>query len=75
MDYEGPLYGKIGDHYIPLVDTSKDVDELKAENKRLKEKLQKLSTLEMRIKDDDEIEYFCHACRNQSGHVNIKGVY
>lgn len=39
MKYEGPLYGKMGRRYIPLRQTSEDVDRMEYENKVMSEKL------------------------------------
>lgn len=39
MKYEGKLYGKTGGQYFELVDTSKDVKNLKKENIKMKRRL------------------------------------
>ena len=39
MKYEGPLYGKLKRKYIPLKQTSHDVDRLEYENRVMSEKL------------------------------------
>ncbi len=43
MEYSGKLYGKVGDQYFPLIETTEDVDalkkqiaELEAETKQLR---------------------------------------
>ena len=39
MEYTGKLYCKLGGKYIELEETSKDFDNLKAENKKLKQQI------------------------------------
>lgn len=35
MKYKGPLFGKIGKSYFPLIETSEDFDKLKEKNESL----------------------------------------
>jgi nucleoid-associated protein YejK len=35
MEYKGKLYGKVGDIYFELLETSEDVDRLKEQNEKL----------------------------------------
>lgn len=74
MQYEGPLYAKIGRKYLRLVETSEDFDALKMENERLRAKIAHLTTLEMVDCGKDGIAYYCRACKNYSGKIKTKGV-
>lgn len=42
MEYSGKLYGKIGRRYVPLKQTSEDVDKLERDNADLLEALETL---------------------------------
>jgi hypothetical protein len=41
MNYQGPLFAKVGRKYVPLVQTSEDFDRLERENIRLRGLLQR----------------------------------
>ena len=41
MNYEGKLYGCVGGEYFPLLETTEDVDKLKADLEAVKEELKR----------------------------------
>jgi len=40
MNYEGPLYGKIGRRFVPLKQSSKDVDSLQSERDQMRKAIE-----------------------------------
>ena len=43
MEYKGKLYGKVGNQYFPMIDTTMDVDALREKIKELEKQINDLS--------------------------------
>lgn len=65
MEYQGKLYGKVGKKYFPLIETTEDIDRLKAENAKMKAALAHIKNWDDEASEEfgDPGEYAAHVLR------------